>query len=93
MLPHNSTYFCSRLKGRRPFWLLNPPARGVPRDGWSRWSVAGGDDGELLWMQGRLFQLWQCVRDQTGQIVKIAPPLHILFLFLYFFYFFLILFF
>ena len=35
-------------------------------------------------MQGRLFQLWQCVRDQTEQIEKIAPPpLHILFLFLY----------
>ena len=25
-------------------------------------------------MQGRLFQLWQCVRDQTEQIVKIGPP-------------------
>ena len=36
--------------------------------------VAGGDDGELLWMQGRLFQLWQCVRDQTEQIVKVGPP-------------------
>ena len=22
--------FCSGLKGRRPFWLLNPPSRGVP---------------------------------------------------------------
>ena len=21
---------CSGLEGRRPFWLLNPPARGVP---------------------------------------------------------------
>ena len=27
--------------------------------------VAGGDDGERLWMQGRLFQLWQCVRDHV----------------------------
>ena len=25
-------------------------------------------------MQGRLFQLWQCVRDQTEQIEKIPPP-------------------
>ena len=24
------TIFCSGLKGRRPFWLLNPPSRGVP---------------------------------------------------------------
>ena len=44
------------------------------------------------WLQGRLFQLWHCVRDQTEQIEKIGPPppLHILFLFLYFsfFYFF-----
>ena len=31
--------------------------------------MAGGDDGELLWMQERLFQLWQCVRDQTEQVV------------------------
>ena len=36
------------------------------------------------WLQGRLFQLWHCVRDQTEQIEKIPPPLHILFLFLYF---------
>ena len=36
-------------------------------------------------MQGRLFQLWQCVKDQTEQIAKIGPLLHILFLFLYFF--------
>ena len=35
-------------------------------------------------MQGRLFQLWQCVRDQTEQIEK-NGPLHILFLFIYFF--------
>ena len=26
------------------------------------------------WMQGRLFILWQCVRDQTEQIEKIPPP-------------------
>ena len=38
---------------------------GEDGDGCSRWSVAGGDDGELLRMQGRLFQ---CVRDQTEQI-------------------------
>ena len=25
------------------------------------------------WMQGRLFQLWQCIRDQTEQIEKFAP--------------------
>ena len=37
-------------------------------------------------MQGRLFQLWRCVKDQTEQIEKIGPPLHILFLFLYFFF-------
>ena len=37
------------------------------------------------WMQGRLFQLWQCVRDLTEQIEKIPPPpLHIFFLSLYF---------
>ena len=47
---------------------------GEDRDACSRWSVAGGDDGELLWMQGRLFQLCQCVRDQTEQIEKIPPP-------------------
>ena len=56
--------------------------------------VAGGDDGELLWMQGRLFQLWQCVRDQTEQIVKIGPrpPTHFIFIFVFlifsFFFFF-----
>ena len=85
--------FCSGLQGRRPFWLLNPPAKGgsLPvaasvflfwscgdvgedGDGCSRWSVAGGNDGELLRMQGRLFQMWQCVRDQAEQIVKIPPP-------------------
>ena len=61
---------------------------GIGEDGddCSRWSVAGGDDGELLWMQGRLFQLWQCVRDQTEQIVKIAPPppTHFIFIFVFF---------
>ena len=30
---------------------------GEDEDGCSRWSVAGDDDGELSWMQGRLFQL------------------------------------
>ena len=48
------------------------------------------------WLQGRLFQLWHCVRDQTEQIEKIAPhpPLHILLLFLYFsFLFFYVIFF
>ena len=49
--------------------------KGKDGDGCSRWSVAEGDDGELLWMQGRLFQLWQCVRDQTEQIVKTPPTL------------------
>ena len=50
-------------------------------------SVAGGDDGELLWMLGRLFQLWQFVRDQTEQIVKIPPPpppTHFIFIFVFF---------
>ena len=63
-------------------------AVGEDGDGCSRWSVAGGNGGELVWVQGRLFQLWQCVRDQTEQIVKIGPPppppLHILFLFCFF---------
>ena len=43
---------------------------GEDGDGCSRWSVAGGDGGELLWMQGRLL----CFRDQAEQIVKIPPP-------------------
>ena len=38
------------------------------------------------WLQGRLFQLWHYVRDQTEQIEKIGPPLHILFLFLFYFF-------
>ena len=50
------------------------------------------------WMQGRLFQLWQCVRDQTEQIEKIVtpPPLptHFIFIFVFlFFYLFFLLFF
>ena len=48
------------------------------------------------WLQGRLVQLLQCVRDQTEQIENIPPPpLHILFLYfviLLFCYFFLIFF-
>ena len=40
------------------------------------------------WLQGRLFQLWHYVRDQTEQIEKIGPPLHILFLYFSFFLFF-----
>ena len=35
----------------------------------------------------------QCVRDQAEQIEKIAPPLHILFLFLYFLFCYFLLFF
>ena len=36
------------------------------------------------WLQGRLFQLWHCVRDQTEQIEKIPPPpphTHFIFIF------------
>ena len=36
------------------------------------------------WLQGRRFQLWPCVRDQTEKIEKTPPPppkKHILFLF------------
>ena len=60
---------------------------GEDGDGCSRWSVAGGDDGELLRMQGRLFQLWQCVRAQTEQIVKIGPPTHFIFIFVFLIFF------
>ena len=42
-------------------------------------------------MQGRLFQLWQCVRDQTEQIEKIPPPpppTHFIFIFVFFIFYF-----
>ena len=38
--------------------------------------------------EGRLFQLWQCVRDQTEQIEKI-PPTHFIFIFVFLIFFFL----
>ena len=39
------------------------------------------------WLQGRLFQLWHCVRDQTEQIEKIGPPpSHFIFIFVLFFF-------
>ena len=42
------------------------------------------------WLQGRLFQLWRCVRDQTEQIEKIGPPppTHFIFIFVFFILFF-----
>ena len=38
------------------------------------------------WLQGRLFQLWHCVRDQTQQIEDWPPPppTHFIFVFFYF---------
>ena len=44
------------------------------------------------WLQGRLFQLWHYVRDQTEQIEKIGPPYTFLFLYFSFFLFFLLFF-
>ena len=38
------------------------------------------------WLQGRLFQLWHYVRDQTEQIEKIGPP------YTFYFYFFILFF-
>ena len=39
------------------------------------------------WLQGRLFQLWHCVTDQTEQIKKIGPPAtHFIFIFVFFFF-------
>ena len=46
-----------------------------------------------LWMQGRLSQLWQCVRDEADQIEKTPPPpTHSIFIFVFliFYYFFVI---
>ena len=45
------------------------------------------------WLQGRLFQLWHYVRDQTEQIEKIGPPLHIFIFVFFFFSFFFVIFF
>ena len=39
------------------------------------------------WLQGRLFQLWHCVRDQTEQIEKIAPPPYTFYFYFCIFYF------
>ena len=44
------------------------------------------------WLQGRLFQLWHCVRDQTEQIEKIGPPYTFYFCFCIFYFDFLLFF-
>ena len=58
------------------FFLWSCGGVGEDGDGCSRWSVAGGDDGELLWMQGRLFQLCQYVRDHGLYLLMPNPTFH-----------------